>query len=153
MSKSPKVKLPLEVDDIQRIIPHRFPFLLVDRIVELDEEAQRVVAIKNVTINEPYFQGHYPGRPVMPGVLQIEAMAQAVCVYLLLSPRNEGKVPLFAGIDGVRFRRQVAPGDQLRIEGQMTRMKSRAAKCQARCTVDGELVVEALLTCVLSDAE
>ena len=144
---------PLEIGDIQKLIPHRYPFLLVDRIVELDEVAQRIVAIKNVTINEPYFQGHYPDRPVMPGVLQVEAMAQAVCVYLFLLPQYKGKVPLFAGIDGVRFRRQVVPGDQLRIEGQMTRMKSRVAKCQARCTVDGELVVEALLTCVLSEAE
>lgn len=141
----------LDINQIKAIIPHRYPFLLIDRVLSIDPEAMTLVALKNVTVNEPFFIGHYPELPVMPGVLQVEAMAQAACIYLLLQPQNRGKVPFFTGIDGVKFRRQVVPGDQLRIEVQVMKMKSRVARCQTRCLVAGELACEAELTCMLGE--
>lgn len=143
--------LKLDIREIMEAIPHRYPFLLVDRVIELDMEARRLVAIKNVTMNEPYFMGHYPGMPVMPGVLQIEAMAQAAAIFMLLQPTNRGKTPLFTGIDAVKFRRQVGPGDQLKIVIEVGRMKPRVAKCETKCFVDDQLACEAQLTCMLAE--
>ncbi len=134
----------MENNEIQNIIPHRYPFLLIDRILEV-EEGQRAVGIKNVTANEPFFQGHFPGYPVMPGVLIIEAMAQVGAVAILKMPQYAGKIALFAGIDKARFRRQVVPGDQLRIEVEITRLRGPIGKGQARVLVDGQLAAEAEL--------
>ncbi len=127
--------------EIQEIIPHRYPFLLVDRIVEL-EEGKRVVGIKNVTINEPFFQGHFPGHPVMPGVLVLEAIAQTGAVALLKRPENAGKLAFFAGIDNFRFRQQVRPGDQLRIEVEFLKLKSSVGKAHARALVGDKVAAE-----------
>ncbi|HBT20888.1 MAG TPA: 3-hydroxyacyl-[acyl-carrier-protein] dehydratase FabZ [Peptococcaceae bacterium] len=134
----------INADEIMKIIPHRYPFLLVDKVVELDV-GKRVVGIKNVSINEPFFQGHFPGRPVMPGVLIIEAMAQVGAVGILKMPEFQGKLALFAGIDKARFRRQVIPGDQLRIEVEVLKLKGQVGKCDAKAYVDNELVCEAQL--------
>jgi len=134
----------LDFGEIQKILPHQYPFLLVDRVIEL-EEGRRVVGIKNVTINEPFFQGHFPGRPVMPGVLIIEAMAQVSAVGILKLPEYNGKILLFAGIDKARFRRQVVPGDQLRLEVQVAKLKGPVGKCEARAFVADELAAEAQL--------
>ncbi|HBF35183.1 TPA: 3-hydroxyacyl-[acyl-carrier-protein] dehydratase FabZ [Candidatus Sumerlaeota bacterium] len=141
----------MDVTKICEIIPHRFPFLLIDRIIELDYEKQWLVAIKNVTMNEFQFLGHYPGQPIMPGVLMVEAMAQASAVYVLNMPVNKGKVPYFAAIEGVKFRRMVTPGDQLRIEVQVLKLKSRLGKVAVKAKVDGEIAVEAEFTCMLGD--
>jgi 3-hydroxyacyl-[acyl-carrier-protein] dehydratase len=131
----------LSNQEIQAIIPHRYPFLLVDRIIEL-EEGVRAVGIKAVTANEPFFQGHFPGFPVMPGVLIVEALAQVGAVVLLKMPENHGKIVFFAGIDGFRFRKQVTPGDVLRLEVQLTRMRGPVGKGTARATVDGDVAAE-----------
>lgn len=131
----------LNSQEIQAIIPHRYPFLLVDRIVEL-EEGVRAVGIKAVTVNEPFFQGHFPGYPVMPGVLIVEALAQVGAVVLLKKAENAGKIALFAGIDGFRFRRQVVPGDVLRLEVELTKMRGPVGKGSVRATVDGEVAAE-----------
>jgi 3-hydroxyacyl-[acyl-carrier-protein] dehydratase len=127
--------------EIQEIIPHRYPFLLVDRIVELDE-GKRAVGIKNVTVNEPFFQGHFPGNPVMPGVLIMEAMAQVGAVALLKLPENAGKLGVFAGIDKARFRQQVLPGDQLRIEVEILNYKGSIGKAQGRALVGDKVAAE-----------
>ncbi|NLK01249.1 MAG: 3-hydroxyacyl-ACP dehydratase FabZ [Clostridia bacterium] len=132
------------IEDIQEILPHRYPFLLVDRIVEM-EEGKRVVGEKNVTINEPFFQGHFPGRPVMPGVLIIEAMAQVGALGILSLPEFQGQLILFAGIDKARFRRQVVPGDQLRIEVNVTRIRGMVGKSEAKAFVGEDLAAEAQL--------
>lgn len=131
----------LNTQEIEAIIPHRYPFLLVDRIVELEEGAS-AVGIKAVTANEPYFQGHFPGYPVMPGVLIVEALAQVGAVALLKLPENHGKIALFAGIDGFRFRKQVFPGDTLRLEVRLTRMRGPVGRGTARATVDDQVVAE-----------
>jgi 3-hydroxyacyl-[acyl-carrier-protein] dehydratase len=135
----------LGIIDILRILPHRYPFLLVDRILELDA-GKRVVGIKNVTFNEEFFQGHFPGNPVMPGVLIIEAMAQVAGVGLLgVIPESRRKLLYLTGVDRCKFRRPVVPGDQLRIEAEIVSLKTRLAKCRARATVDGALCAEAEL--------
>ena len=131
----------LNTQEIEAVIPHRYPFLLVDRIVELEEGAS-AVGIKAVTANEPYFQGHFPGYPVMPGVLIVEALAQVGAVALLKLPENHGKIALFAGIDGFRFRKQVFPGDTLRLEVRLTRMRGPVGRGTARATVDDQVVAE-----------
>jgi 3-hydroxyacyl-[acyl-carrier-protein] dehydratase len=136
------MKLPLEAAQIRELIPHRYPFLLVDRIEEL-EPGVRAVGIKNVTQNEPFFQGHFPDYPVMPGVLIIEAMAQVGAVGVMAGGEHGDKLALFAGIDGVRFRRQVLPGDVLRLEVEIERLKGRVGRGRGQTTVDGERVCEA----------
>jgi 3-hydroxyacyl-[acyl-carrier-protein] dehydratase len=131
----------LNTQQIQEIIPHRYPFLLVDRITEV-EFGQRAVGIKNVTMNEPHFLGHFPDYPVMPGVLIVEALAQVGAVAILGLPENKGRIAFFAGIDGVRFRGQVIPGDQLTLEVNITRLKGPIGKGEAKAYVDGKVVVE-----------
>ncbi|MFA5801728.1 MAG: 3-hydroxyacyl-ACP dehydratase FabZ [Thermoleophilia bacterium] len=135
----------LNREQIKKIIPHRDPFLFLDEIIELIP-GERAVAIKEVRAEEPHFEGHFPGRPVMPGVLMIEALAQAGAVAVLSVPENSGKLVLFAGIDGVRFKRMVVPGDTLRLEVEMTRMRGTIGKGEASATVDGELACKATLT-------
>jgi beta-hydroxyacyl-ACP dehydratase FabZ len=132
----------IEINEILSILPHRYPFLLVDRIIEL-EEGKRIVGIKNLTINEPFFQGHFPGRPIMPGVLQMEAMAQVAGILLNRTLGGEGKISFFAAIDNARFRRPVVPGDQLRMEIEIINAKPRLSKVSAKAFVDGKLVSEA----------
>jgi len=131
----------LDVKQIQEIIPHRYPFLLVDRIIEL-ESGVRAVGIKNVTVNEPFFAGHFPDYPVMPGVLVIEALAQVGAVAILSMPENKGRIALFAGIDNLRIRRQVVPGDTLRLEMEVVKVKGPIGKGKAVATVDGQVAVE-----------
>ncbi len=134
----------LDINAIQQILPHRYPFLLVDRILEV-EEGKKVVGIKNVSMNEPFFQGHFPNYPVMPGVLIIEAMAQVGAVAILSMPAFAGRIALLAGIDKARFRRQVVPGDILRIEVEVLKLRGSVGKSQARAYVGEELAVEAEL--------
>ena len=129
----------LDVDAIKAIIPHRCPFLLIDRVEEF-EPGVSAVAIKNVTANEPFFQGHFPEYPVMPGVLIVEALAQAGAVAMLSLEANQGKLAFFAGIDKVRFKRQVRPGDTLRLEVEITKARAGVGFGTAKATVDGELV-------------
>ena len=131
----------LEARDILQILPHRYPFLLVDRIVEL-EHGKRAVGIKNVTVNEPQVTGHFPDRPVMPGVLIVEAMAQVGAVLMLMMPEFKDKLALFAGIDNCRFRRVVVPGDQLRMEVEVLKTRGAFGKVAAKATVEGQLVTE-----------
>jgi len=129
----------INAGDIQNILPHRYPFLLVDRIIEL-EPGKRAVGIKNVTVNEPFFQGHFPGTPVMPGVLVLEALAQVGGCALLCQEQFQGRLAYLAGIDRVRFKRMVVPGDQLLLKVELTKMKGLIGKAQGEATVDGDLV-------------
>ena len=147
----------MDIQQIQEMLPHRYPFLLVDRILEI-EPGRRVVGVKNVTINEAFFQGHFPGQPIMPGVLIIEAMAQVGGVLLMrtLNASPEKKLLYFTGIDRAKFRRPVLPGDQIRFEVELLhlrsrndKLKSRNGKMQAHAYVEGRLVAEAELSCVL----
>ena len=141
---------PLEARDIQKIIPHRYPMLLIDRVIEL-EPAKRAVAIKNVTRNEWFFEGHFPQQPIMPGVLIVEALAQTGAIAALSAEQFHGKLGLFAGIDGVRFRRQVIPGDQLRLEVTLDRIRGPVGKATATATVDGEVAASGTLTFAMVD--
>jgi len=141
----------LNITEILKYLPHRYPFLLIDRVVEL-EENKRVVALKNVTMNEPFFPGHFPHHPVMPGVLIVEAMAQAAAVLSFKSmgiTPDENQVVYFAGIDAVRFKRPVTPGDQLVMEVEITNNKRNIYKYKAVARVDGEVAAEAELMCAL----
>ncbi|KPU44628.1 3-hydroxyacyl-[acyl-carrier-protein] dehydratase FabZ [Oxobacter pfennigii] len=131
----------LDINEIKKIIPHRYPFLLVDRIEEV-EEGKKAVGIKNVTANEPFFQGHFPGNPIMPGVLIVEAMAQVGAVAILSMEEYKGKLAVFAGIDKVRFRKQVVPGDTLRMEVELVTLKRGIGKANAYATVDGKRACE-----------
>jgi beta-hydroxyacyl-ACP dehydratase FabZ len=141
----------IDIGGIMRSIPHRYPFLLVDRVVEL-EPRRRITAYKNVTINEPFFQGHFPGAPIMPGVLIIEAMAQAGAVLFLHDLEDrESKLVYFTGIDKARFRRTVGPGDQLRLSLEVIKLRPRVCKMRGRAEVDGELVAEAEILSALVD--
>jgi 3-hydroxyacyl-[acyl-carrier-protein] dehydratase len=141
----------LDIHQVLKKLPHRYPFLLVDRVVEL-EKGKRIVALKNVSMNEPFFTGHFPHRPVMPGVLMLEALAQAAALLafdtLGVTP-DDKTVYYFAGIDGARFKRPVEPGDQLMLHAELDRMKSGIFKFKARATVGEELAVEAELICTM----
>jgi beta-hydroxyacyl-ACP dehydratase FabZ len=142
----------MDINEIQRILPHRYPFLLVDRIVEV--EAERIVGIKNVTLNEPFFAGHFPAFPVMPGVLIIEAMAQAAGVLVLKNiPDRHQKLVFLVAVENARFRKPVVPGDTLRLEMQIIKRRPNVAKMAGRATVDGQLVAEAEVMCKLADKE
>jgi 3-hydroxyacyl-[acyl-carrier-protein] dehydratase len=142
----------LDINEIRAILPHRFPFLLVDRIVEMD--AERVVGIKNVTANEPWVTGHFPDFPVMPGVLIVEAMAQAAGVLVLKSMENrEQKLVLLVAVENARFRKPVVPGDTLRMEMKVIKRKASVAKMAGVATVDGQVVAEAEVMCKLADKE
>jgi 3-hydroxyacyl-[acyl-carrier-protein] dehydratase len=142
----------MDILEIMSILPHRYPLLLIDRIVEM-ERRTRIVALKNVSINEPHFTGHFPNFPIMPGVLVIEAMAQAGAVLLLTeytAAERDSKLMVFAGIDSAKFRRPVVPGDQLRIEVTVLNWRTSAAKLRGIVTVDGKLACEATVMCALT---
>ena len=141
----------MDINEIKKILPHRYPFLMVDRIIECDGES-RIVGVKNVTGNEPFFQGHFPEMPIMPGVMIIEALAQVGCVLALKILKREGHVVYFTGIDEARFRRPVVPGDQLRLE--LTKIKQRGDffRFQARAYVGDKLVVECIVQATLGKA-
>lgn len=140
----------LDIQQIKEIIPHRYPFLLVDKVLEV-EEGKRAIGMKNVTANEEFFNGHFPDYPVMPGVLIVEALAQVGAVAMLKKEENRGRLAFFAGIDNCRFKRQVLPGDQLRLEVEMTRVRGAIGKGKAVATVNGEIVCEAGITFALGD--
>lgn len=141
----------MDVKQIKETIPHRYPFLLVDKVIEM-EEGQRVEAIKNVTVNEPFFQGHFPDYPVMPGVLIIEALAQTGAMAVLGKEQNKGKIGFLAGVDKCRFKKQVTPGDQLKLEVEIIREKGPIGKGKGTATVDGKLACEAEITFAIQDA-
>lgn len=136
-----EIKAPLDIMQIQEIIPHRYPFLLIDKIEEL-ELGKKAVGIKNVTVNEPFFQGHFPGYPVMPGVLIVEALAQVGAVAMLSMEEHQGKIGLFAGIDEFRFKDQVKPGDRLVLEVELTRVRGTVGKGHGKALVNGKVVAE-----------
>jgi 3-hydroxyacyl-[acyl-carrier-protein] dehydratase len=141
----------MDIHQIIKKLPHRYPFLLVDRVIELEKDV-RIKALKNVTINEPFFNGHFPNRPVMPGVLMLEALAQASALLSFASEGEESdgsRLYYFAGIDGARFKRIVEPGDQLILESKIERKKASIYKYSTRATVNGELAVEAELMCTV----
>jgi len=142
----------IEIKEIMNILPHAYPFLLVDRIMEMDP-GKRVVGIKNVTYNEPFFPGHFPGRPIMPGVLIVESMAQTAGVLVFNSlPEEDRKKPVyFLGIDNVRFRKPVTPGDQLRLELEITRHRQSIWGFKGKALVDGKLVAEAELLAMIGE--
>ena len=140
----------MAISDIMKVLPHRYPFLLVDRIEDM-VPGLRAVGIKNVTANEQFFQGHFPGRPVMPGVLIIEAMARVGAVAVLSTPDLAGKLALFAGIDKARFRRPVVPGDVLRLEAELVRMRGNLGKSKATAHVGNDLAAEAELLFALTE--
>lgn len=139
----------LNIDEIQKILPHRPPFLLVDRVDEL-EPGIRAVGIKCVSMNEPFFVGHFPGRAVMPGVLQLEALAQVGAICMLTVPGNEGKIMLFGGLDRVKFKKQVIPGDVLTLKVEITKCKGSFGTGTAVAYVDSKVAVEAILTFAIS---
>jgi 3-hydroxyacyl-[acyl-carrier-protein] dehydratase len=147
--ESSPAKTSLDIVEIQAILPHRYPFLLIDRVIEM-ERMKRIVAIKNVTANEPFFSGHFPGYPIMPGVLMVEAIAQAGGALLLTEiPDRDTKLMVFTGIEKAKFRKPVTPGDQLRIEVDVLVWRTTAVKLQGHAYVEGKLACEALITCQL----
>lgn len=138
----------LEAKDIMNLLPHRYPILLVDRIVECDDD-KRIVGIKNVSVNEPFFQGHFPGMPVMPGVLQLEAMAQTGGILMIRKAGIAGGIPYFMSINNAKFRQVVLPGDQMRIEVEITKLRSRSACFKGRVLVGDKVASEAELMCMI----
>jgi UDP-3-O-[3-hydroxymyristoyl] N-acetylglucosamine deacetylase/3-hydroxyacyl-[acyl-carrier-protein] dehydratase len=152
----PPVSLPtgeavLDVNEVMKILPHRYPFLMVDRIIDFEGD-NKCTGVKNVTINEPFFQGHFPGHPVMPGVLQVEAMAQVASVLMLRQPENHGRIGYFMSADSVKFRRPVLPGDTLIIEAEIVKIRRNIGQAVCRCTVNGEVSSSAELKFALLDA-
>ena len=141
-----------DIREIMERIPHRYPFLLVDRVLEL-VPGKSGKGIKNVTMNEPFFAGHFPGTPIMPGVLIVEAMAQLGAMVVLSLPENKGKLAFFAGIDSMRFRRQVVPGDQLYMEVEISRMRGSIGKGSVKALVDGQVAAEGTVMFALGDAD
>ncbi|HTR25431.1 MAG TPA: 3-hydroxyacyl-ACP dehydratase FabZ [Terriglobales bacterium] len=142
-------KTAMEITDILKILPHRYPFLLIDRVLEL-ERMKRIVALKNVTITEPFFQGHFPEKPIMPGVLIVEAIAQAGGLLLLTEvPNRDEMLMVFTGIEKARFRRPVVPGDQLRIEVEVRAWRRTAARLEGKAYIDGKVAAESTVTCRL----
>jgi 3-hydroxyacyl-[acyl-carrier-protein] dehydratase len=142
-------KTTMDIVEIMAILPHRYPFLLIDRVIEMERKT-RIVAIKNVTANEPHFTGHFPDYPIMPGVLMVEAIAQAGGALLLTEiPDRENKLMVFTGIEGAKFRRAVVPGDQLRIEVTVLNWRRTAVKLLGKATVDGAIACEATIMCML----
>ncbi len=149
---SPESTIPVTLPDVQEImkfLPHRYPFLMIDKVVEW-EPGKRVVCVKNVTFNEPQFTGHFPGNPIMPGVLITEALAQAG-VFLVMNSPSEGKIPVLTGIDEAKFRKQVRPGDQLKLELELERLRRGFGRFKARATVDGELAAEMVISFAIVD--
>jgi 3-hydroxyacyl-[acyl-carrier-protein] dehydratase len=147
--ESAQAKHAMDIGEIFNILPHRYPFLLIDRVLEL-VRMKRIVALKNVTITEPFFQGHFPGKPIMPGVLIVEAIAQAGGLLLLTEvPNREELLMVFTGIEKARFRRPVVPGDQLRIEVEVRAWRVTAARLEGKAYVDGKVAAEATVTCRL----
>jgi UDP-3-O-[3-hydroxymyristoyl] N-acetylglucosamine deacetylase/3-hydroxyacyl-[acyl-carrier-protein] dehydratase len=142
MSADTLLEQAMDTTQLLNVLPHRYPFLLVDRIIKIEGE-EKIVGLKNVTINEPFFQGHFPGHPIMPGVLQLEAMAQVAGVLMLRSGENAGKVAYFMSANNVKWRKPVRPGDQLIIEIEMGRARGKIAKAKGVCKVAGEVVSEA----------
>ncbi|MCG3175312.1 MAG: 3-hydroxyacyl-[acyl-carrier-protein] dehydratase FabZ [Candidatus Omnitrophica bacterium] len=139
----------MDIQAITATLPHRYPFLLVDRVLEMS--ADKIVAVKNVSVNEAHFQGHFPQKPVMPGVLIIEALAQAAGVLLLSKPEYKGKLAYLAGVDEARFRRMVVPGDQLRLEAEIIKLKARVGMCKTLASVDGQEACSAQIMFGLGD--
>ncbi|MFM2170051.1 MAG: hypothetical protein RI957_280 [Verrucomicrobiota bacterium] len=155
-SMVPPIKIPsgeavLDINDVLKILPHRYPFLLVDRIVDFEGDS-KCTGVKNVTINEPFFPGHFPGHPVMPGVLQLEAMAQVSSVLMLRKPENQGKIGYFMSADSVKWRRPVLPGDTLFIEAEVIKIRGSIGQTKVRCLVNGEVVSEGELKFALIDS-
>jgi len=146
---APGAKMAMEIGDILKILPHRYPILLIDRVLEL-ERMKRIVALKNVTMTEPFFQGHFPNKPIMPGVLIVEAIAQAGGLLLLTEvPNRDEMLMVFTGIERARFRRPVVPGDQLRIEVEVRAWRVTAARLEGKAYVDGKVAAESTVTCRL----
>ena len=151
VSAAQDIVAPMDILQILALLPHRYPFLLIDRVLELDRK-KKIVALKNVTINEPFFAGHFPENPIMPGVLTVEAMAQAGAVLLLSEfPDRNQKLVFFTGIERARFRRPVIPGDQLRIEVTVLAWRRIAGRMDGKVFVDGKLVAEAMISCAVVD--
>ena len=150
IAAAPAAPTTLDINQIMAILPHRYPFLLIDRVVEI-ERRQRIVALKNVTINEPFFQGHFPGFPIMPGVLIVEAMAQAGGALLLTEvPDRDSKLMVFTGIEKARFRRPVTPGDQLRIVVEVLAWRSNAVRMEGKAYLGEKVAAEAVISCAIT---
>jgi 3-hydroxyacyl-[acyl-carrier-protein] dehydratase len=140
----------LDINEIKSMLPHRYPFLLVDRVLEI-EPKKHIVAMKNVTANENFFNGHFPARPVMPGVLIIECMAQAAGILMLAEKEYEGKIPYFTGIDNARFRRTIIPGDQIMLEVEILRVRGNVGRAKGVAKVDGKVAAEAEMMFIMSE--
>jgi len=145
-SEDSSLKAPLDIVEIMKLLPHRYPFLLVDRVLEM-ERRKRIVAIKNITVNEPFFPGHFPGYPIMPGVLLLEALAQAGCILVMVElPDPAAKLIFFTGVEHARFRRPALPGDQVRMEIDVLNWRTRMMRMQGKAYVDGKLICEGIVT-------
>jgi beta-hydroxyacyl-ACP dehydratase FabZ len=142
----------MTIDEVLKILPHRAPMVFVDKVLECDDQ-RRIVAIKNVTVNEPFFQGHFPTMPVMPGVLQLEAMAQVGGILIIRAAKLDVGIPYLMMIDKAKFRKVVRPGDQMRIEVELLQTRSRSAKFKGSISVDGAVVSEAEFMCMISEPE